>query len=79
MIIELLKPIFYGDEQDVKDFLNKIDGRSDTEITDTVYEYLKVRKISDKSKNRPLWMVLHAARLYRATEQNWTKALREHP
>lgn len=79
MIIELLKPIFYGDEQDVKDFLKKIDGRSDTEITDTVYEYLKVRKISDKSKNRPLWMVLHAARLYRATEQNWTKALREHP
>ena len=78
MIIELLKPIFFGDEQDVKDFLNIIDGRSDTEITDTVYEYLKVRKISDKSKNRPLWMVLHAARLYRATEQNWTKALREH-
>ena len=79
MIVELLKPIFYNSEQDVKEFLKKIHGRSDIEITDTVYDFLKVRKISEKSKGRPLWIVLHAAKLYRATEQNWNKTLREHP
>lgn len=79
MIVELLKPIFYKSEQDVKEFLEKIDGRPDTEIIDTVCEFLKARKISDKSKGRSLWSVLHAAKYYRATEANWNITLRNHP
>lgn len=79
MIIELIMPIFYNNEQDVSDFLQKINGRPNTEITDTVFDLLKARKISDKSKGRPLWMILHAAKLYSATEQNWNAAIRTHP
>ena len=79
MIVELLIPIFYNSEQDVKEFLEKIDGRPDTEIIDTVCEFSKARKLSDKSKGRPLWSVLHAAKYYRATEANWNIALRNHP
>lgn len=79
MTIELLLPVFYNIEQDVKEFLNKIHDRQDTEIIDTVCEFLKARKISDKSKGRPLWRVLHAAKYYRATEANWNTALKNHP
>lgn len=79
MIVELLKPIFYKSEQDVKEFLEKIDGRPDTEIIDTVCEFSKARKLSDKSKGRPLWSVLHAAKYYSSTESNWNTALRNHP
>ena len=79
MIIELLIPIFYNNENDVKDFLNLINDRPDTEITDIVYKWVKERKISDKSYKRDLWRILHAAKLYSATESNWNTALRNHP
>lgn len=79
MIVELLKPIFYNSEQDVKEFLMKIHGRTDIEIIDTVYDFLKVRKISEKSKSRPLWKILHAAKYYSSTESNWNTTLRTHP
>lgn len=78
MIVELLKPIFYNSEQDVKEFLKKNKGRQDTEIIDTVCEFLNGRKISDKSKGRSLWQILHAAKYYSSTESNWNTALRNH-
>ena len=78
MIVELLKPIFYNSEQDVKEFLKKNKGRQDTEIIDTVCEFLNGRKISDKSKGRSLWKILHAAKYYSSTESNWNTALRNH-
>lgn len=79
MIIELLMPIFYNDEKNVKDFLSKINHLVDTQITDLVHEWSQpgVNKISSWSKNRPLWSVLHAAKLYRATDRNWDTALRK--
>lgn len=79
MIVELLKPSFYNSEQDVKEFLKKNKDRQDTEIIDTVCEFVKDRKISDKSKGRPLWKILHAAKYYSSTESNWNTALRNHP
>lgn len=79
MIVELLKPIFYNSEQDVKEFLKKNKDRQDTEIIDTVCEFVKDRKISDKSKGRPLWKILHAAKYYSSTESNWNTLLRTHP
>lgn len=79
MTIELLMPIFYNKEQDVREFLEKIDCRPDTEITDTVHEWVKARKISEKSKGRALWSILHAAKYYSSTESNWNTALRNHP
>lgn len=79
MIIELLMPIFFNDEKNVKDFLSMIKDIADTQITDLVHEWSqpKVNKISSKSRNRPLWSVLHAAKLYRATDRNWDTALRK--
>ncbi len=71
MIVELLRPIFYGIEKDVRDFLEKVKELEDTQITALVREWVKLKKISGQSKKRKLWSVLHAARLYRSTENNW--------
>ncbi|MBQ7471634.1 MAG: hypothetical protein IJS97_04325 [Prevotella sp.] len=71
MIVELLLPIFYNIEKDVQDFLEKVEGMDDLQITALVREWVKLKKISDQSKKRKLWSVLHAARLYRSTETNW--------
>lgn len=78
MIIELLSNIFYGDIENAQEFLQKIKGMSDSEITDTVHEWVKERKISDRSYKRDLWRILHAAKLYSSSESNWNTALRNH-
>lgn len=78
MIVELLKPIFYGEENNVKEFLALIKDKTDIDITYNVSQWIKESKISNRSKGRPLWQVLHAAKFYRATEQNWNAALRNH-
>lgn len=71
MIVELLRPIFYGIEKDVRDFLEKVKELEDTQITALVRKWVELKKISGQSKKRKLWSVLHAARLYRSTENNW--------
>lgn len=71
MIVEQLRPIFYGIEKDVRDFLEKVKELEDTQITALVREWVKLKKISGQSKKRKLWSVLHAARLYHSTESNW--------
>lgn len=77
---ELLLPIFFNQENDVVDFLGKINGLQDNEITDLVYEWAhKERKISTKQCNSPLWKILHAFKYYNATSTNWDTALRNHP
>lgn len=77
---ELLLPIFFNQENDVVDFLGKINGLQDNEITDLVYEWAhKERKISTKQCNSPLWKILHAFKYYNTTSTNWDTALRNHP
>lgn len=71
MIVELLLPIFFTIEKDVRDFLEEVKGLDDTQITALVRKWVKLRKISGQSKKRKLWSVLHAARLYHSTESNW--------
>ena len=79
MIIEMLKPIFKDSADAAIEFLDMINGKADMSISNIVYQWVKQKKISERSKGRPLWRVLHAAKLYRATEQNWNTALRNHP
>ena len=79
-LIELLQPIFFENENDVKEFLEKISGRQNNEITDLVYEWVyKERKISSKQYGTNLWKILHAFKYYNATLSNWNTALRNHP
>lgn len=70
-IVNKLKPIFYGVEDDAREFLSAIRGMKPTEITETVNIYVAKKKISEKSYHRDLWQVLHDCGLYKPSESNW--------
>lgn len=74
-IIEQLKPIFWGDEEQIKSFLEKIRGKKNTAVIDVIAEGVKDRIISEQSCHRDLWKILHDAELYKATESNYNLAL----
>jgi hypothetical protein len=70
-LVEKLKPIFFGDETEARAFLTSIAGMKPTQITDRVNQLAKEKKISEMSKHRDLWRVLHDAGLYDKSESNW--------
>ena len=70
-IIDRLKPIFYGSEQEARSFLESIQGMKPTQITDKVNQLVDKKKISALSSHRDLWKVLHDFDLYKRTEANW--------
>ncbi len=70
-IVEKLAPCFYGNEKDAREFLAAIRGMQPVQITALVNDWVKERKISDRSKKRPLWKVLHNAGLYDRTDRTW--------
>ena len=74
--LSLLKPIFFGSEEDAREFLSSICGMKPTQITAKVNELVKARKISDKSHRRDLWSVLHECGLYTKSESNWNMQVR---
>lgn len=70
-IIEQLKPVFYGSEKEAKAFVASIRGVKPKQITDMVNQLVSERKISDMSKHRDLWKILHDYGLYERSESNW--------
>ena len=70
-IINQLKPMFFGLEEEAKDFLVSIQGMKPTQITEKVNQLVSEKKISDLSKHRDLWKVLHDCGIYERSESNW--------
>ena len=70
-IVNRLKPIFYGSEEEAKAFLESIRDMKSTQITTKVNQRVSEKKISDLSKHRDLWKVLHDCDIYKRTESNW--------
>lgn len=66
-----LLPIFYNNKAAVRDFLSNCLKMKSTQITDMVNRLVKDRVISDQSKGRDLWQVLHDYGIYTKTESNW--------
>ena len=75
-IVDQLKPIFYGSKEEAKAFLESIQGMKPTQITDKVNQLVIEKKISELSKHRDLWKVLHDYNLYRKTESNWNQQVK---
>ena len=75
-LISKLKPIFYNNEKEVRTFLADIQGMKPKQITDKVNQLLKEQKLSDMSKHRYLWEVLHEANIYDKTESNWNQQVK---
>ena len=70
-VVELLKPIFYGSEENARAFYDSIQGMKPTQITDKVNQLVAEKKISELSKHRDLWKVLHDYGIYERSESNW--------
>ena len=75
-VVEKLKPMFYGQLEDAKAFLVSIQGMKPTQITDKVNQLVSDKKISDMSKHRDLWKVLHDCGLYDKSESNWNQQVK---
>lgn len=70
-IVAELKPIFYGDVEEINTFLQDIQYMKPTQITERVNQLVKQDIISGLSRKRNLWSVLHRYELYLPSETNW--------
>ena len=70
-IVAKLRPIFFGDDQEANGFLMDIQDMKPKQITDRVNQLVDDRKISEMSRKRDLWMVLHNYGFYEKSESNW--------
>ena len=73
--VQKLKPLFYNNEDNVRRFLKEIDSMPPNNITDLVNQWVKDKLISDYGNSRKgeLWKILHDAKLYSRTIQNWNR------
>lgn len=69
--VEKLKPIFFGIEEEARSFLMGIQGAKPTLVTERVNQLVMEKKISEISRKRDLYVILHEAKLYEPSEQNW--------
>ena len=76
VIVEKLKSMFFGDEEEAKKFLQSVQGMKATQITRLVNKLVEDRKISDLSSHRELWRVLHDCGIYDKSESNWNSQVK---
>ena len=72
-IVNQLKPMFFGSEEEAKAFLTSIQGMKPTQITNKVNQLVSEKKISGMSRHRDLWKVMHDCCIYDKTESNWNQ------
>lgn len=74
-VLQKLMPIFFNNENDVKNFMKEIAGMKDKEITDLVNRWVQDKRISDYGNSRKgdLWEILNDAGLYTKSRQNWCR------
>lgn len=75
-VVNQLKPIFYGSEEEAKAFLTSIQGMKSKQITEKVNMLVKENKISEFSKHRDLWKFLYDNGYYDKTESNWNQQVK---
>ena len=73
--VEELKPLFYNNEPNVRRFLREIMGMPPKDITELVNQWVKNKRITNFGNSRKgvLWKILHKARLYSRSRQNWCR------
>jgi hypothetical protein len=75
-VIEQLKPIFFGVEEEARAILTSIQGMKGTQITAKVNQLVVEKKISDMSQHRELWKVLSDCGFYDKSESNWNQQVK---
>lgn len=75
-LIEQLKPMFFGSEDEVRDFLDIVQDMKPKHITDIVNKLVLEKKLSELSCHRELYTVLHDSGIYQRSESNWNMQVR---
>lgn len=70
-LMSKLKPMFFGNEDEARTFLQSVRGMKPTQVTALVNQLMMQRKLSEMSKRRDLWKLLHDSGLYSKSESNW--------
>ena len=70
-LVSKLKGMFFGDEDRARAFVMKIEGMDAGQVTEVVNRYVEQKWISDLSKKKRLWEVLHDAGMYDKSYANW--------
>ena len=74
--VSQLKPIFYGDEEEAKSFLTRVQGMKAVQITSLVNTLVAENKISDISCHRELFTILSGCGIYDKSESNWNQQVK---
>ena len=69
--LEQLKPIFFGNEEEARTFLLKVQDMKAMQITSLVNTLVVENKISKLSCHRELFSVLSNSGIYDKSESNW--------
>ena len=75
-LLAQLLPMFYGSEDNAKEFLGSIRGMKGKQITDMVNMMITKKKLSELSCHRDLYTVLHNAGIYDKSESNWNQQVK---
>jgi len=75
-LTNLLKPMFFGSEEEAKAFLQSVQRMKPTQITARVNQLIGEKKLSELSSHRDLWKVLHDCGIYTPTESNWNQQVK---
>ena len=74
--LEQLKPIFFGNEEEARAFLLKVQDMKAVQITSLVNALVVENKISKMSCHRDLFSVLSKSGIYDKTESNWNQQVK---
>ncbi|MBR1500040.1 MAG: hypothetical protein IJ615_10520 [Bacteroidaceae bacterium] len=74
--VSRLKPIFYGNEDEARNFLLRVQDMKAMQITTLVNTLVAERKISDVSCHRELFTVLSESGIYDRSESNWNQQVK---
>lgn len=70
-LVELLRPAFYNNDEDARDFLKRVRGLDSLGVVAVARQFVKDNKIIPRHKKSFIWKILKAAKLYDKSEQNW--------
>ena len=76
VLVDKLAPVFFGNREQVAEFLGRIKGAKPTDVTAEVNRLVKERKVSDISCNKVLWEILHDNGFYAPTLSNWNSQIK---
>lgn len=70
-LVEEICGVFYGNTEDAREFVRRARVMQPVEITQMVNEWVKARKISEKSRKSRLYKPLHNHGIYPCALSNW--------